>query len=281
MFDEVTIYHIDSIIYFDDYEDLERFNPGDLNESRYTEACKRDKNKYFTREQWTALDISTGEINHVLSLIRDCHDFYRYPSAKIRTFPEHIRRYGFAMNQTNIENVLLSLQTEVFCKCICSTDNEYWRRTFLKYEFYNNSHKLSLRTGFSTFGLPLVMYIVIAEDLRANDTVALVSLTSHDFERCKLAWNSNKRVNLNFVEKIGSSYIVSVVAKPRFADDPFFEFYISETSYNKIIHLIEALNIRHQIKYPMKRRCDAYKSHVLYKSLDPINHGLPIPIDYL
>ena len=174
-----------------------------------------------------------------------------------------------------------SLQTEVLCKCICSTDNEYWRRTFLKYEFYNNRLKFSNGRSVSKFGLPLVIYIVIAENLRANDTVALVSFTSHDFERCMLTWNSTKRVNLNFVEKIGSAYIVSVVARPYSAEDPFFEFYISETSYNKIIHLIEVLNNSQQSKYPLKCRRDAYKLYVQYRSKDPINHGLPIPVDYL
>ena len=281
MFDKVVINHIDSIIYFDDYEDLERFNPEDWTVSDHSETANRVRKTYFTHEQWTSHDISSDEIKHVLSQINACQDFYRYPSAKFRTFPAFIRRYGITINQTNIEIVLQSLQTEVLCKCICSTDNEYWRRTFLKYEFYNNRLKFSNGRSVSKFGLPLVIYIVIAENLRANDTIALVSFTSHDFERCMLVWDSAKRVNLNFVEKIGSAYIVSVVAKPYSSEAPFFEFYISETSYNKIIHLIEALNIQHQIKYPMLRRCDAYKSHVLYKSLDPINHGLPIPADYL
>ena len=147
-------------------------------------------------------------------------------------------------------------------------------------KYYNNRLKFSNGRSVSKFGLPLVIYIVIAENLRANDTAALVSFTSHDFERCMLAWDSAKRVNINYVEKIGSAYIVSVVTKPYSAEDPFFEFYISETSYNKIIHLIEVLNIRHQIKYPMQRRCDAYKSHVLYRSMDPLKHGLPIPVKY-
>ena len=280
MFDEVTINHIDSIIYFDDYEDLERFNPGKLARFDDLEMAKNVNSKYEAREQWTSLEISSDEIRHVFSLINACQDFYRYPSAKSRTFPAFIRRYGITINQTNIEIVLQSLQTEVLCKCICSTDNEYWRRTFLKYEFYNNGLKFSNGRSVSKFGLPLVIYIVIAENLRANDTVALVSFTSHDFERCMLAWNPAKQVDLNYVEKIGSAYIVSVVARPYFAEDPFFEFYISETSYNKIIHLIEVLNIRHQMKYPMQRRCDAYKSHVLYRSMDPLKHGLPIPVKY-
>ena len=280
MFDEVTFSKIDSIIYFDDYEDLERYNPGELTRFDGLETAESAKSKYETREQWASLDVSESEIKHVLSLINDCHDFYRLPSTKFRTFPSFIRRYGITLNQTNIESVLHNLQNEVLCKCSCSTDNDFWRRTFLKFEFYNTSFKFSNGRSISRFGLPLVIYIVIAENLRANDTVALVSFTSHDFERCMVAWNPAKRVKLNFVEKTGSVYLVSVVAKPYSDDDPFFEFYISEAAYNKIIHLIEALTVKLQIKHPIQHYRNAYKTHVLYRSLDPVNHGLPIPVKY-
>ena len=313
---------IDSIIYFDDLEDMYRFEFEDMTASDHAKAAKRIKYEYWTREQllglkesypsefdkirseyvllrtlkrWdltpdqvdyidgikrTSLDISMGEIKPVLSLINDCCDFYREPSSRFRTFPSFIARYGIPLKQTDIERILQNLQTEIFCKGHFSMDNESWRKTFLKFEFYNSGLKFSSGRSISKYGLPLVIYIVIAENLHTNKSVALVSFTSHDFERCMLAWDSTKRVNLNFIEKIGSAYIVSVVAKPYSAEDPFFEFYISESSYNKIIHLIEALTVRLQIKYPLHYRRDAYMTHVQYQSLDPINHGLPIPVKY-
>lgn len=271
---------IDAIIYFDDLADLERFNPENITVSDHSEAADRVKYAYFNRERWTSLDISADEVRHVLRFIIDCQDFYRYPSTKFKTFPEFIRRYGLTINQTNIESVLRCLQTEVFCKESCSTDNDFWKRTFLKYEFYNSKLKFSDGRSISKFGLPLVIYIVIAENLRANKAFALVSFSSHYFERCMLKWDSPRRVNLNYIEKIGTSYILSVVAKPCSAEDPFLKFYISQDSYNGIIHLIEGLSEQDQIKYPLQLTRDAYKTHVVYKSLDPINHGLPIPVDY-
>ena len=313
---------IDSIIYFDDLEDMYRFEFEDMTTSDYEKAAERVKYEYWTREQllglkesypsefdkirseyvllhtlnrWdltsdqvdyidrikrTSLDISMDEIKPVLSLINDCCDFYREPSSKFRTFPRFIARYGLPLTQTDIEKILQSLPSEVFCKGSISTDNESWRKTFLKFEFYNSGLKFSSGRSISKYGLPLVIYIVIAENLHTNKSVALVSFTSYDFERCMLAWNSNTRVKLNYIEKNGSVYLVSVVAKPYTADDPFFEFYISEGSYNRIIHLIEGLTVKLQMKYPVHYKCDAYNTFVQYKSLDPINHGLPIPVEY-
>ena len=271
---------IDAIIYFDDLADLERFNPENITVSDHSETVDRLKYTHFNHKQWTSLDISADEIRHVLRFINDCQDFYRYPSTKFRTFPEFIRRYGLTINQTNIESVLQCLQTEVFCKESCSTDNDFWKRTFLKYEFYNSKLKFSNGRSISKYGLPLVIYIVIAENLRENKAFALVSFSSYDFERCFLKWNSPRRVNLNYVEKIGSAYILSVVAKPCSAEDPFLKFYISEDRYNGIIHLIEGLSEQDHIKCLLQLKRDAYKTHVVYKSLDPINHGLPIPVDY-
>ena len=118
------------------------------------------------------------------------------------------------------------------------------------------------------------------EDLRINKAFALVSFTSYFFEKLMLSYASNKRVNLNYIKKVGSVYIVSVVARPYTPEDPFFEFFISEDAYSKIIHLIHSLTLRHQMKYPLQYRCDAYKTYELYQSLDPINRGLPIPLNY-
>lgn len=313
---------INSIVYFEDLEDLERFNIEDMTATDYSEQAKRIQFEYWTREKllelkekhpsmfnairseyvlshalkrWdltmeqlryldgirrSSLDISMDELKHVFSLINERRFMFREPSTKFRSFPRYLARYGISLYQTDIVNVLQNLQTEVFCKGCCSTDNESWRRTFLKFEFYNAKFKFSSGRSLSKYGLPMLIYIVIAENLRTNKTVALVSFSSNDFERCKLLRNPVKRVNLNYIEKIGSAYIVSVLAKPYSADDPFLEFYVSESSYNKIIHLIEALTIPIQIKYPLQRRSDAYKTHVLYRSMDPINHGLPIPVDY-
>ena len=267
---------IDAIIYFDDLADLERFNPEDWTISDHSETTKRVKNTYFTREQWTTLDINAVEIRHILRLIKDCRDFYRYPSAKFRSFPKFIRRYGVYLKQIDIENVLRSLWLEVLCKCCCSTDGESWRRTFLKFEIYNNGYKLSPRMEFSTFGLPIIVYIVITEDIRASKRIALVSFTSYEFELSMLGRYTDRRVNLNYIEKIGSVYILSVVAKPYSAEDPFFKFYISEDSYNEIMRYIDGLSKQDQIKYHLQRKHDAYKTHVVYRSMDPVNHGLPI-----
>ena len=319
-----SINKIDSIIYFDDFEDLERFNPEDMTKSEHSESAKRVKYEYWTREQLlelkekhlaefdkirseyvlthtlrnydltpnqnhylhgikrTPLDISTEEIRQITGLIGECHDFYRVPSDKYRTFVRHIKHI-IDLKQTDIEDILQNLHHEVFCKGCCSTDTNTWRKTFLKFEFYNTSYKFACgRTlgGFSAYELPLIIYVVIMEDLRTNKTFALVSFTSFFFEKLMLSYSSTKRVELNYIKKSGSVYIVSVVARPNTPEDPFFEFFISEDTYNKIIHLIHALTLRHQMKYPLQRRCDAYKTYVLYQSPDSINRGLPIPLKY-
>lgn len=316
---------IDSIIYFDDIEDLARFNPEDLTVSGYSEATKRIKYEYWTREQLlelkekhfvefdkirseyvllhtlknhdltsghqdylqgikrTTLDISSGEIKKILGLIDECHDFYRVPSQKYRTFVRHIRHH-IDLRQADIEDILQNLHHEVFCKGCCSTDSVSWRKTFLKFEFYNTSYKFACgRTlgGTYEYELPLVIYVVIMEDLRTNKTFALVSFTSYYFEMLMLSHASNKRVNLNYIKKAGSVYVVSVVARLYTPEDPFFEFFISEETYNEIVHLIYALTVRYQSEYPLHHRCDAYETYVLYWSEDPFNHGLPIPLEYL
>ena len=316
---------IDSIIYFDDLEDMYRFEFKDMTASDHAKAAKRVKYEYWTREQllelkeqyfsefntirseyvllhtlkrrdltpeqiqyingiWrTSLDIGTKEINRILGLISECNDFYRTPNSKHRTFPMYFARHGISLNQTDIESILKELPSAVFCKAVCTTETKNWKKTFLKFEFYNLEHKFSNGRSlpvYAEYELPLVIYIVIAENLQTDKAVALVSFSCYEFDRLMLGWNSNKRVNLNYVEKNGSSYIVSVVSKPYSVEDPFSKFYISEAVYNKIIHLIEALTVKLQMKYPVHYKCDAYNTFVQYKSLDPINHGLPIPRDY-
>ena len=315
---------IDSIIYFDDIEDLARFNPEDLTVSGYSEATKRIKYEYWTREQLlelkekhlvefdkirseyvllhtlknhdltpnqnnylhgikrSPLDISTEEIRQITGLIGECHDFYKVPSERFRTFVRHIRHH-IDLRQADIEDILQNLHHEVFCKGCCSTDSVSWRKTFLKFEFYNTSYKFACgRTlgGTYQYELPLVIYVVIMEDLRINKAFALVSFTSYFFEKLMLSYASNKRVNLNYIMKVGSEYIVSVVARPYIPEEPFFEFFISEETYNEIVHLIYALTVRYQSEYPLHHRCDAYKTFVMYWSEDPINRGLPIPLKY-
>ena len=275
---------IDSIIYFDDPEDMFRFKPENMSADQifYSEGIQR-----------TSTDFSTEEIRHVISLINDCHDFRREPSDKFRTFPKHIARYRIPLEQDDIEGILQELPSEPFCKADCSTDAKTWKKTFLKFEFCNYEHRFSNGRSLSgylehrmLFGylmpyiFPFVIYIVIADNLTTNKTAALVSFTSYDFEKCMLAWDSNKRVNLNYIEKSGSVYLVSVVARPYSAEDPFLEFFISEGTYNKIIHLIEGLTVKLQMNYPVHYRCDAYKTYVKYQSLDPVNHGLPVPVKY-
>lgn len=251
------MYKIDSIIYFDDFQDLERFNSKVMTAQVYS-----DQRHYENGIKQTALDTCADVIPHILCLISNCHDFYRLPTTKFRPFPEYMHKYGISFNQTDIESILHNLHKEVFCKGSCSTDSKFWRKTFLKFEFYNTKHKFS------------------AEDLITLKTFALVSFSCYEFERILLTRNPAKRVNLNFVEKTGSVYLVSVVARPYSIEDPFFEFFISEGSYNRIIHLIEGLTVKLQMKYPVHYKCDAYNTFVQYKSLDPINHGLPIPVEY-
>ena len=273
-----SINKIDSIIYFDDFEDLERFNPGDMTVSDLTP----DQKKHISGIKITPLDISTDEIRQITGIIGECHDFHRVPSEKYNTFVRHIKRL-VDLRQTDIEDILHNLHHQEFCKGCCSTDPKTWRKTFLKFEFYNTSYRFACgRTlgGFSAYELPLIIYVVIMDDLRANKTFALVSFTSYFFEKLKLSYSSNKRVKLNYIKKAGSVYVVSVVARPNTPEDPFFEFFISEDTYNRIMHLIHALTLRHQMKYPIQRRCDAYKTHVLYQSLDSVNRGLPIPLKY-
>lgn len=319
-----SINKIDSIIYFDDFEDLERFDPENMTVSDYSESAKRLNYEFWTREQLlefkekypdefdkirseyvlmhtlrnydltpnqnnylheikrSPLDISTEEIRQITGLIGECHDFYKVPSERFRTFVRHIRHH-IDLRQADIEDILQNLHHEVFCKGCCSTDSVSWRKTFLKFEFYNTSYKFACgRTlgGTYQYELPLVIYVVIMEDLRINKAFALVSFTSYFFEKLMLSYASNKRVNLNYIKKVGSVYIVSVVARPYTPEDPFFEFFISEDAYSKIIHLIHSLTLRHQMKYPLQYRCDAYKTYELYQSLDPINRGLPIPLNY-
>ena len=51
-----SINKIDSIIFFDDFEDLERFNPGDMTASDLTP----DQNEHISGIKITLLDNSTG-----------------------------------------------------------------------------------------------------------------------------------------------------------------------------------------------------------------------------
>lgn len=273
-----SINKIDSIIFFDDFEDLERFNPGDMTASDLTP----DQNEHISGIKITPLDINTEEIRQITGLIGECHDFHRLPSDKYNTFVRHIKHH-IDLRQADIEDILQNLHHEVFCKGCYSTVADTWRKTFLKFEFYNTSYKFACgRTlgGFSAYELPLIIYVVIMKDLLANKTFALVSFTSYFFEKLKLSYSSTRRVKLNYIKKNGSVYVVSVVARPYAPEDPFFEFFISEDTYNKIMHLIHALTLRHQMKYPLQRRCDAYKTCVMYQSLDPLNHGLPVPLKY-
>ena len=312
---------IDSIIFFDDLEDMCKFQFEDMTSSDYSKAAKRGKYEYWTCEQLLELkekhpaefdkirseyvlmhtlrnynltsnqkqylsrikrmplDINTEEIRRITGLIDECHDFYRVPSDKYRSFVKYFKRY-IDLKQADIEDILRNLHHEVFCKGCCSTDADTWRKTFLKFEFYNTEYKFACGRKLSRYGYPLIIYIVITEDLRTNNTDALVSFTSYDFEKLMLLYSSTKRVKLNYIKKVGSVYIVSVVARPYTPEDPFFEFFISEETYNKIMHLIDALTIRYQMKYPLQYRCDAYKTFVMYRSIDPINRGLPIPVDY-
>ena len=168
---------IDSIIYFDDLEDMYRFEFEDITSDQvhYIDGIKR-----------TSLDISMDEIKHILNLISHRYNLYTEPSLKSRTFPTFIARYGLPLTQTDIEKILQSLPSEVFCKGSISTDNESRRKTFLKFEFYNTGLRFSGGRSLSKYGLPLVIYIVIAENLHTNKTTALVSFTSYDFERCIL-----------------------------------------------------------------------------------------------
>lgn len=272
------MYKIDSIIYFDDFQDLERFNSKVMTAPVYS-----DQRHYENGIKQTALDTCADVIPHILCLISNCHDFYRVPTTKFRPFPEYMHKYGISFNQTDIESIMHNLHKEVFCKGSCSTDSKFWRKTFLKFEFYNTKHKFSndrYLPLYAYYEFPLVIYTVIAEDLITLKTFALVSFSCYEFERILLTRNPAKRVNLNFVEKTGSVYLVSVVARPYSIEDPFFEFFISEGSYNRIIHLIEGLTVKLQMKYPVHYKCDAYNTFVQYKSLDPINHGLPIPVKY-
>ena len=269
---------IDSIIYFDDLEDIERFNPEDMT----TPDLTPDQNQYSYGIKWTPLDISTEEIRQITTLIGECHDFHRVPSDKYRTFASHIKHL-IDLKQTDIEDILQNLHHEVFCKGSCSTDANTWRKTFLKFEFYNTSYKFACgRTlgGFSAYELPLIIYVVIREDLRTNKTSALVSFTSYFSEKCMLSYASPGMVYLNYIKKAGPEYVVSVLARPYFPEAPFFEFFISERTYNKIMHLIDGLTEQQKMKYPLQRKYDAYKTNVLYISPDPVNHGLPVPRKY-
>ena len=265
-----SINKIDSIIYFDDFEDLVKYNPGDL---------ASDQRKYTSGSKWTPLYISTEEIKRILGLIGACRDFKRIPSEKYKTFVSHIK-HRVDLEQADIEDIIRNLNREVFCKGSYSTDTNIWKITFLKFEFYNTRYKFSCGRSLSPFEFPLIIYIEITEDLRTNKAAALVSFTSYDYEKRLLACIPNKMVNLNYIKKSGSVYIISVVARPYAPEDPFFEFYISESTYNKITHLIEALTIPMQCKYPLQYRCEPYEIYTMYRSLDPIRHGLPIPLKY-
>ena len=261
-----SISKIDSIIYFDDFEDLVKYNPEDLTPDQ-------------RRFGWIRLDISSVEIKRILGLIDACQDFKRIPSEKHKTFVSHIKHL-VDLEQTDIENILHSLHNEVFCRGCYSTDTNTRKKTFLKFEFYNTRYKFSSGKTLSKFEYPLVIYIEIAENLRTNKAVALVSFTSYDYEKRLLAYIPKNRVNLNYIKKVGTVYIVSVVTKPYAPEDPFFEFYISESTYDKITHLIEALTIPMQCKYPLQYRCEPYGMYTMYRSLDPIRHSLPIPLKY-
>ena len=179
-----SINKIDSIIYFDDLEDLGRFNPEDMNASDLTP----DQDHYLHGIKRTPLDISTDEIRRITGLIGECHDFHRVPSDKYRTFVRHIKHH-IDLKQTDIEDILRNLHHEVFCKG-CSTDADTWRKTFLKFEFYNTGYKYACGRKLSRYGYPLIIYLVIAEDLRTNKTAALVSFTSYDFEKLMLSYSS-------------------------------------------------------------------------------------------
>ncbi len=89
---------IDSIICFDDPEDMFRFKP---------EYITADQKNCSERIQRAPLDISMEEIRHVLSLISECDDFYRQPSSKFRTYPGFIARYGISLI-TSTQSILSS-----------------------------------------------------------------------------------------------------------------------------------------------------------------------------
>lgn len=223
------------------------------------------------------LDIRPTEIKRVLYYLSKCHDFYWEPSTKDQSFPKYLDKHGISLNQTGIENVLRSLPAEVFCRGSWYFDYQDWRKTFLKFEYYTTGHKFSCGKTLSNYELPLVLYITIAENYRTNKVIALVSFTSHDYEKHLLESNSTKTVNLNFVEKVGSVYIASVVSKPYSLADPLFEFYISEKSYKTIIHHLEALSSREKSEYNLVCSRDICISHVLYQSN---GHGIPIPVKH-
>lgn len=158
------------------------------------------------------------------------------------------------------------------------SSGEIWASAATEFNFSKNvdDHFVSFsRSKFSHAKLNPKWRVGVVLD--GNKLSENIHIEPYSYAGTRLVYNM--RFQLNFLEKIGSKYILSIVAHPD-ATDPFLEFEISETSYNKIVHLIETLTVRLQMKYPIQYKCNEDKSNILYRSVDPIKRGLPIPSDY-